>query len=114
MILPNDATPVEREIYSIMLRRVFDPKSSLSVYAKLDNPEDMFVLAHHFELKNNTEDTAAILRITRKALYSRIQRIKNIIKGNSKTTQKKYKSWKIRYDKGHKANGGDTNTSPEQ
>lgn len=69
--LPNDSTYEEREIVDW---------AAISLYRKLPDDRDKFIVAMAFDMGYGPEKTAEALGISYTAVYKRVQKIKKCLK----------------------------------
>ena len=80
MILPTDPTPEEKEIYSIMMSRVYQPTDTIHYYQLIDDPINKFLLAWVFEMGRTRRAAQRALGLSKATIWKRIKIIKKVIK----------------------------------
>ena len=80
MILPTDPTPEEKEIYSIMMSRVYQPIDTIHYYQLIDDPINKFLLAWVFEMGRTRRAAQRALGLSKATIWKRVKIIKKVIK----------------------------------
>jgi hypothetical protein len=80
MILPTDPTPEEKEIYSIMMSRVYQPTDTIHYYQLIDDPINKFLLAWVFEMGRTRRAAQRALGLSKATIWKRVKIIKKVIK----------------------------------
>lgn len=68
--LPPDPTPEEIKIVAF---------AHSMIYRKLKDPTDKFIVAYHFDLGYNRQETAMALGVHYKTVWARIKKIKQVL-----------------------------------
>lgn len=79
MILPTDPTPEEKEIYSIMMSRVYQPTDTIHYYQLIDDPINKFLLAWVFEMGRTRRAAQRALGLSKATVWKRIKIIRKSI-----------------------------------
>lgn len=80
MILPTNPTPEEKEIYSIMINRVYQPTDTIHYYQLIDDPINKFLLAWVFEMGRTRRAAQRALGLSKATIWKRVKIIKKVIK----------------------------------
>lgn len=81
MILPTDPTPEEKEIYSIMVSRIYEPQDTVHYYQLIDDPINKFLLAWVFEMGRTRRAAQKALGLSKATIWKRIKIIRKSISG---------------------------------
>lgn len=79
MNLPIDPTPEEKEIYSIMVSRIYQPQDTIHYYQMIDDPINKFLLAWVFEMGRTRRAAQRALGLSKVTVWKRIKIIRREI-----------------------------------
>ena len=79
MKLPIDATPEEREIYDVMLRRTCEIRGTAHLYEIIPDPVDKFIMAYVFELGHTRRSAEQAIGLSKATIWKRIKRVRSIL-----------------------------------
>jgi hypothetical protein len=79
MILPNDYTPEELEIFNLITKRTYEPTHTAYIYQLIDDPINKFLLAWVFELGKTRRSAQIALGLSKATIWKRIKIIKKSV-----------------------------------
>ncbi|MCH9739499.1 MAG: hypothetical protein K0U38_01470 [Epsilonproteobacteria bacterium] len=79
MRLPRDFTQTELELYNYLITGNIKNMATASLYEKLEDPVDKFLVAYVFELGNTRVLAEQALGLSKATIWSKIKRIKRIL-----------------------------------
>jgi len=79
MRLPEDYTPIERELYDLLVRGVEPPNHTVEVYKLLEDPMDKFLLAFVYDLGNTRKQAEIASGLSKRTIWKRLKRVKRIV-----------------------------------
>jgi len=79
MNLPIDPTPEEKEIYSIMVNRIYEPINTVHYYELVDDPINKFLLAWVFEMGRTRRTAQIALGLSKATIWKRIKIIRKVV-----------------------------------
>jgi len=79
MPLPSDFSEMELELYNLLVTGNTH-NTTVSLYKKLDDPVDKFLVAYVFELGYTRKLAGEVLSLSKATVWSRIKRIKRTLK----------------------------------
>lgn len=88
MKLPSDAGPLEEELLDLIVRGVYEPKTSSYIYALLDDPLDKFLLCFVFELGKTRREAEIATGYSKATLWKRIKKVKCVVEGYARENNK--------------------------
>jgi len=76
MKLPEDADEMETELYSYLVKNVYEPKTSAYLYSQLEDPADKFIACFVFDLGKTRKECQIAVGMSKATVWKRIKRIK--------------------------------------
>lgn len=74
--LPPDADSLEIELYDLLVKGIYEPRTSAYVYAKIKDPIDKFITCYVFDLGHTQKETQIAVGLSKVAIWRRIKKIK--------------------------------------